>query len=254
MLLKFIVALLASVSGVLAATPPGFEPGSQTSLIVAYGNVSALDGTVVGKEISQAVPTIGTLSKLDGTSFAVLMIDLDVPTDKPPKTNPLLHWMQTGLKQSSSATRLNTTTGLIDAFMFSLPNDVDAFAPYYAPNPPAKIPLSHRYTEIIVDTSNATDHDLANLKEAAATRLGFNAQSVLASSRLGDKVAAGNFFNVTNPGPVISTPTSNSTRGDDAASTSVSTPSPSLHTIGAALSQRESPMAIVMIGIALFIL
>lgn len=49
MLSKSLIALAVS-GGALAATPPGFGPGSQTSLLVTYGNVPALDGAVVAKD------------------------------------------------------------------------------------------------------------------------------------------------------------------------------------------------------------
>ncbi|KAI1438839.1 phosphatidylethanolamine-binding protein [Xylaria sp. CBS 124048] len=211
MLFKFIIALAASASSAVAAAPPGFEPGSQNSLIVTYGHVAALDGAVIAQKDVQTAPTIGTLNKLKETSFAVLMVDLDIPTDNPPQTDTLLHWMQTGLTQNSSAVSLNTTTGAMEVFVFSVPEDEPASASYLSPMPPARIPLSHRYTEIIVDTSTVSDEGLATLKEAATNRRGFNAQGVLESAGLADKVVAGNFFNVTNPGGSEAKATSYST-------------------------------------------
>ncbi|KAI0552636.1 PEBP-like protein [Xylaria curta] len=249
MLSKFLITLAASASGALAATPAGFEPGSETSLLVTFGTVAAQDGAVVAKDITQTAPTIATQSKLDGTSFAVLMIDLDIPTDSPPKTNTLLHWMQTGLTQSSSA------SGSKSAFEFSVSGD-EAFAPYLGPAPPARIPLSHRYTQIIVDTSDVTDAGLAALKAAAANRMGFNAQSVLTSAGLVDQVVAGNFFNVTNPGPVTgTTTTSNSTTGGNNGTSSTNPPS-QVPVPAAANSQQASAslLAIVMGAIAYFTL
>jgi hypothetical protein len=47
---KILVSVAASASVVLAATPAGFEPGSQTSLLVTYGDIAALDGVVVAQE------------------------------------------------------------------------------------------------------------------------------------------------------------------------------------------------------------
>ncbi|TRX89082.1 hypothetical protein FHL15_009999 [Xylaria flabelliformis] len=254
MLSKFLITLAASASSALAATPAGFEPGSQTSLLVTFGNVAAQDGVVVAKDITQTAPTIATQSKLDGTSFAVLMIDLDIPTDSPPQTNTLLHWMQTGLTQSSSAVSLNTTSGSKSAFVFSIPGDA-AFAPYLGPAPPARIPLSHRYTQIIVDTSDVTDAGLSALKAAAANRMGFNAESVLTSAGLVDQVVAGNFFNVTNPGPVTGTTTSNSTTGGNNG-TSSSNPPSQVPVPAAANSQQASAslLAVVMMAVAYFTL
>jgi phosphatidylethanolamine-binding protein (PEBP) family uncharacterized protein len=205
------------------------------------------------KLVTQTAPTIATKSKLEGTSFAVVMIDLDIPT-APPHT--LLHWLQTGLTQSSSAIALNTTMGSTNAFVLSVPGDEAAFAPYIGPAPPARNPLSHRYTQILVDTSAASEQELAALKQAAGTRMGFIAQDVLTSAGLADKIVAGNFFNVTNPGPISGATTSNSTTGGGNGTNSGSsspTPSP---VPGAAISQRSSASfaAIVMVGVVFFAL
>ncbi|GAP84029.1 putative phosphatidylethanolamine-binding protein pebp protein [Rosellinia necatrix] len=254
MLSKSLLALAASASGALAATPSGFEPGSETSLLVTFGNVAALDGAVVAKESTQTAPIIGTQSKLDGTSFAVMMIDLDIPTDSPPETNTLLHWMQTGLTQSSSAISLSTTLGSMTAFVFSVPQGEAALASYIGPAPPARIPLSHRYTEIVVDTSELSGEGLAALEAAAANRLGFNAESVLTSAGLADKVVAGNFFNVTN-GAVSARTASNSTTPGGNGTAPVTPPSQvPVPAAAVSLSVGASLLATVMAGVALFAL
>lgn len=136
-------------------------------------------------------PTISTTSKLDGKSFAIMMIDLDIPTGTAGKTNTLLHWMQTGLTAAASGAGSALT----------VPGTIKAAAPYLGPAPPAKTPLQHRYTEILVDTSAATPDQLKVLTDAAANRQGFQAEAVLTKAKLQDKVVAGNFFTVTNPGP-----------------------------------------------------
>lgn len=253
---KILVSVAASASVVLAATPPGFEPGSQTSLLVTYGDIAALDGVVVAQADTQSAPTLATQSKLDGTSFAVLMIDLDIPTDNPPETNTLLHWMQTGLTQSSSATSFQTTTGSLSGFVFSVPEDEDAFAPYLGPAPPAKIPLSHRYTQIVVDTTEVSEAGLAALNASVGDRLGFDVLTALTSAGLEDKVLAGNFFNVTNPGNASSTTNpSNSSTGSSNTTTPSTTPSQSPITAGA-VSQRvgASVLAVAMAGVMFFAL
>ncbi|KAI0525580.1 phosphatidylethanolamine-binding protein [Xylaria bambusicola] len=247
MLSKSLLALAASMSGALAATPAGFEPGSETGLLVTFGDVEALDGAVVAKDITQTAPTLATQSKLDGTSFAVIMIDLDIPTDNPPETNTLLHWMQTGLTQSPSA----ETTGSTSAFVFSVPQDVAAFADYLGPAPPARIPLSHRYTEIIVDTSDVSQEALSTLETAAANRLGFNALDVLTSAGLADKVVAGNFFNVTNQDATATNGTASGGNGTNTGGSPSQSP-----IVGAAVSQRASTslLAVVLAGVAFFAL
>ncbi|KAK7911353.1 hypothetical protein PG985_013834 [Apiospora marii] len=136
-------------------------------------------------------PTISTASKLEGKSFAIMMIDLDIPTETAGKTNTLLHWMQTGLTAAASGAGSALT----------VPGTVKAAAPYLGPSPPAKTPLKHRYTEILVDTSAATPDQLKVLTDAAANRQGFQAEAVLTKAKLQDKVVAGNFFTVTNAGP-----------------------------------------------------
>ncbi|KAI0814383.1 phosphatidylethanolamine-binding protein [Xylaria sp. FL0064] len=250
MLSKSLVALAASISGALAATPAGFEPGSETSLVVTFGNVAALDGVEVAREITQTAPALATQSKLDGTSFAVLMIDIDIPTDNPPQTSTLLHWMQTGLTQGSSASSLNTTTGSVTAFVLSVPQDEAAFAPYIGPAPPARIPLSHRYTQILVDTSDASDETLSALQTAAANRLGFSAESVLTSAGLADKVVAGNFFNVTNPGPVSDSTTNSSTSGSNGTSSGSSPSQSPVIAAGVEQGANASLLAIMLAGVA----
>lgn len=133
------------------------------------------------------------------------MVDLDIPTNNPPATSTLLHWLQTGLTPATSATSITSTTGGAQKFfMLQPPGDpTAAYASYIAPNPPARVPLSHRYTQILVDTSAATTAELNALKKAAANRSGFSASAVLAQANLVNKVVAGNWFVVTNPGPAI---------------------------------------------------
>lgn len=135
------------------------------------------------------------------------MIDLDIPTNNPPATNTLLHWLQTGLTPAAQATRLNTTTGQMSVFLLENSTNTAPIAAYFGPNPPARTPLSHRYTQILVDTSTLDNAGLTALRTAAATIVGFSAQTVLNQAGLGDKVVAGNFYNVTNPGPVNGTTT-----------------------------------------------
>ncbi|KAI0169534.1 PEBP-like protein [Hypoxylon sp. FL1284] len=247
---------LAGASAALAVTPEGFEPAADSKLLVSYETASADGGNVLPKDATASAPSIGTESQLAGSSFAVLMIDLDIPTDSPPATNTLLHWMQTGLTQST------TSSGSATGFALENAQGEAAFAEYLQPNPPARIPLSHRYTQILVDTSDATEDNLAVLKSAAANRMGFNALSVLTDAGLESKVLAGNFYNVTNPGPVTSSTTttttttpSNSTGGGFANSTGTGaipkpTPTPTQSPIvpGGAMAQKASGM---LVGIAM---
>jgi hypothetical protein len=137
------------------------------------------------------------------------MIDLDIPTNNPPQTNTLLHWMQTDLKPATAATALNTSAGNANAFALQT-GQTAAFATYLQPNPPARVPLSHRYTQILVDTTGVQQTALDSLKSAAQTRQGFKAQEVLTAAGLQSKVVAGNFYNVTNAGPAAASNSSSS--------------------------------------------
>lgn len=141
---------------------------------------------------------------MTGTSYAVIMIDLDIPTNSS-QTNTLLHWMQTGLTPSKTATMLNTTSGSKQIFLLQNTTQTPPLAAYIGPGPPARTPLSHRYTQILVDTSGLAAQSISALEASAKTRIGFNAMNVLTQAGLEAKVVAGNSFNVTNPGPAQGT-------------------------------------------------
>lgn len=160
------------------------------------------------------------MQRVTGTSFAVMMIDIDIPTNSPPQTNTLLHWMQTGLTQSQTATVMNTTGGSMSVFLMQMPGAVQAAAPYFGPSPPARTPLAHRYTELVLDTSTASQESMNILLQAAQTRMGFNAEEVVTRAGLQDKVIAGNFFVVTNPGPAQDSASAGGLLGGGAASNS----------------------------------
>lgn len=180
---------------------------------------------------TQSQPTLGVSQKLTGTSFAVLMMDLDIPTNSPPQTSTLLHWMQTGLTQAPAQTAVNTTGGTEKIFLLQNANNTAAFAPYLGPSPPARVPLSHRYTQILVDMTGASAIASSTLRTAAQNRSGFDAEAVLTKAGLAGKVIAGNFFNVTNAGPAESVGgsgggSSANATGGNAASTSTSSAAP----------------------------
>ena len=152
----------------------------------------------------------------------MVRVALDIPTNNPPATDNLLHWLQTGLTPASTATRLNTTTGQLSVFLLENSTSTGPVAPYFGPNPPARIPLSHRYTFVLVDMSGVQAQATDVMRTAAATRRGFNALTVLTQANLEDKVVAGTSYNVTNPGlvngTVTGTPTPSAGGTGDAAS------------------------------------
>jgi phosphatidylethanolamine-binding protein (PEBP) family uncharacterized protein len=216
-------ALLAAAGLTSALTPAGFQPQSQTQLFVQYGNQAALNGQVISQQgsfspkdtmtqasridngvtVTQVQPTISLGQQLRGT-YAVIMVDLDIPSDTGGPTNTLLHWMQTGLTLSTQATQLQSANGGGNQQVFLLQNRGNAapLAEYLGPNPPARNPLSHRYTFVLVDHSSISQQGLQALTQAAQTRRGFDTANVLRQAGISNNVVAGNFFNVTNSGQV----------------------------------------------------
>ncbi|CZS93020.1 uncharacterized protein RAG0_03502 [Rhynchosporium agropyri] len=192
MLAKYILAV-AFAGVATAGTPTGFQPNSSKDLIVAFGSTLALNGKSMTKAETVDVPTIGTKERLKGT-YTLIMVDPDIPPQTPGgKTGELLHWMQQGLTSSSTATMIG---GMMVYVLKSASNET-AFAPYFGPSPPNKAPNTHRYTQLLLDTSNSNGGSaMALLKQAAATRLNFNAVNVVKGS--GAKIMAANSFNVTN--------------------------------------------------------
>ncbi|KAK4179196.1 hypothetical protein QBC36DRAFT_385366 [Triangularia setosa] len=178
----------------LARTPPGFNPSTSNDLVVEYTGFYPQNGVVISREITIPVPRIATPFSLNGSSYAVLMIDLDIPTTQPPETNTLLHWLQTGLIPATQPTTFNTTSGPIRGFQLLNTTETAPVVGYFGPNPPARIPLSHR---------SITEQGEEALKEAAGTLRGFNAESVLEEAGLGGRVVGGNWYIVSNPGPVV---------------------------------------------------
>jgi hypothetical protein len=144
------------------------------------------------------------------TSYAVLMIDVDIPTNNPPQTDTLLHWLQTGLTPPVHPTMIVTGAGINMAYLLEADNSSGiavaatppAIAPYFGPNPPAREPLVHRYTQLLVDTTGLGEEGERVLRAAAATPRGFDAAAVLGEAGLADRVVAGNYFTVRNEGPV----------------------------------------------------
>ena len=131
------------------------------------------------------------------------MVDLDIPSDQNPHT--FLHWMQTDLTPATTATTISASNGSTQAFTLTNTKNTSALVAYTQPAPPAQNPFSHRYTQVLVDTSSVSPAGLSVLQSAAKTRVGFDTESVLQAARLSSNVVAGNSFNVTNPGQSITT-------------------------------------------------
>lgn len=218
-------ALLATATLTLARTPPGFQPATTIDLIVDYNGTIPLNGIEVPRNsnpppsppphpqtnppspspATTPQPRLGTLTRLPGTSYAILMIDLDIPTATPPQTSTLLHWLQTNLRPATTPTRIRTPATGAEISVFLLENGTTPatapMVPYFGPNPPARVPLAHRYVQLLVDMSGVGAAGLEVLRESARVGRGFDVGKVLGEAGL-TGVVAGSWLVVKNPGPV----------------------------------------------------
>ena len=138
-----------------------------------------------------------------------MMVDPDIPPQTAGgPTVELLHWMQAGLVSANTT----TTIGGVKVFELINPGNTSALASYIQPSPSNKAPLSHRYTQMLLNTTGNSSV-LSTLSKFAATRQNFSAVNVVNSAGL--TVLAGNSFNVT--------AATNTTAGGAANATSAST-------------------------------
>ncbi|KAK6595393.1 phosphatidylethanolamine-binding protein [Botrytis cinerea] len=160
------VLTVALAGGASAFTPPGFEPSSTNDLTVAYGSKLATNGI--------------QMLRAD-TAYAPILVGGD--------TSQFLHWMQADLTSS------NTTTTIGGQKIYELINvkNTSAFATYLQPNPPDIAPTTHRYTQLLFNTTGM-NMSLASLQTAGKTRGNFNATNVVKSAKL--TVLMGNSFDV----------------------------------------------------------
>lgn len=146
-------------------------------------------------------PSVGTEKILYG-SYTIMMVDLDIPSANGSSlTSERLHWMQSDLSSASSTSTIGNKT------VYALVNTVNAsaFASYEQPSPPDLIPLSHRYTQYLLNTTLMPEA-LIMLANISAVRSAFN--STTAISTFGIPLVAGNWFNVTNQAAIATSATS----------------------------------------------
>lgn len=163
-------------------------------------------------------PLLAVPSAVTASSLAIMMVDLDIPTSTQPTT--FLHWLQTDLVASTTPETIMTSTGNLQGFGVNLANNTAAIVNYTQPSPPAQNPLSHRYTQLLIDTSAITPAGLTALQTAAQSRVNFNINTTLQQAGLSQNVISWNFFNVTNPGPAAA---SNAATGAQSANADAAT-------------------------------
>ncbi len=137
------------------------------------------------------VPTLGTSQQLFG-SYTIMMVDPDIPpATVGGATSELLHWMQAGFVSATTS----TTIGGVQVFELINPSNMSAFAAYLQPSPPNKVPHTHRYTQLLLNTTGNSS-SLSTLSTFAKTRTNFSAVNVINSA--GVSIVAGNSFDVSN--------------------------------------------------------
>lgn len=121
-----------------------------------------------------------------------MMVDPDIPPQTAGSpTGELLHWMQSGLVSANNATFI----GGVQMFELINPTNTAALATYIQPSPPNKSPTTHRYTQLLFNTTGNSSA-LTQLSTFAKTRIPFSAENVVQSTGL--NVLFGNSFDVTN--------------------------------------------------------
>ena len=144
-----------------------------------------------------------------------MMVDPDIPPQSAGgATSELLHWMQAGLVSSNTS----TTIGGMKVFELVNPSNTTPLASYIQPSPPDKSPLSHRYTQLLLNTTGNSSA-LSVLAKFAMTRTNFSAVNVVNSAGL--TVLMGNSFNVTAATNTTSSSGSSSRNGTTSTTTKV---------------------------------
>jgi hypothetical protein len=121
-----------------------------------------------------------------------MMVDPDIPpATAGGSTSELLHWMQSGLVSANNS----TFVGGVNIFELINPTNTSALATYIQPSPPNKSPTTHRYTQMLLNTTGNSSA-ISTLPIFAKTRTNFSAVNVVKNTGL--NVVFGNSFNVTN--------------------------------------------------------
>ena len=119
------------------------------------------------------------------------MVDPDIPPQTAGgATSELLHWMQSGLVSANTS----TTIGGMKVFELVNPSNTAPIASYIQPSPPNVSPTTHRYTQLLFNTTGNSSA-LVKLMKFGMTRTNFSAVNVVKSAGL--TVLMGNSFNVT---------------------------------------------------------
>lgn len=169
-----------------------------------------------------------------------MMVDPDIPpATAGGKTSELLHWMQAGLTSANTS----TTIGGVATFELINAANTSAFATYIQPSPPNAAPNTHRYTQLLLNTTGMKGNmsALTSLAKSAMTRTNFSAANVINSA--GVSIVAGNSFDVTN-GTLVQSNITKTTAGSGAgvaSATGTGTGSRASTTSNGTVSSTASP-------------
>ncbi|KAI9775204.1 MAG: hypothetical protein M1839_001392 [Geoglossum umbratile] len=185
-----VVSLVALVLGAAAQTPPGFQPSTNTNLLVNFGNTQVQPpGIFLSQAATASEPAIA-FSGAGKRKYVVIMMDIDVSFNGA-NTN-LVHWIQ-GNFSVSGGSKLSSPQGPI--------------APYLGPSPPPG--ENHRYVEMLFNEPQGFSIPasftaiFANLTASVVNRIGFDLNKFISDSKLGNPVA-GNYFRVVTPNSTAS--------------------------------------------------
>src|SRR5437588_626322 len=79
-----------------------------------------------------------------------MMVDPDIPSaNGSGPTGEMLHWIQPGLYSANTS----TTIGGVTSYELVNLQHSGVYGAYLQPNPPYKVPYSHRYVQLLLNTT-----------------------------------------------------------------------------------------------------
>lgn len=135
-------------------------------------------------------PRVGAESALTGT-YLLAIVDPDAPTPSNNSISQYLHWLQPGLRFSTTR---NTTANAFTPYTATI--NAAATVPFTRPQPPPTS-AAHRYIALLYTqpANFSVPADFANF--SASNRTKFNITRFASEAKLGNAVAA-NYFLVSN--------------------------------------------------------
>ncbi|KAL3417983.1 hypothetical protein PVAG01_10993 [Phlyctema vagabunda] len=182
-----LLAVATLLCTALAQTPAGFAPTTNKKLGLTAGGIEVSPGLLIPRAQTASPPTISAPSNSNASTYALFMIDIDLPINNTRVT--LLHWFQPDLVVDSAGTLVPSNT-----------NASGPGAAYLQPNPPAG-DIAHRYTFVLYEQPSTFSVPAAfaaiNPPANVPARGGFSVAAFAAAADLGEPIS-GNFWTVQN--------------------------------------------------------